>query len=119
MKRYIVCDEYSDYKNISDYKDLKKLLIDELKRDTFENCEQDIVENNFKVMEKLALEDYTDINYLKEQLMGFGWYVMDLIQLQQDLSNFQTYKHGAGCPCIPHDCIEETLEMIDREMREV
>ena len=38
MKQFIVCDEYSDYKNASDYKDLKRLLIEELERDTFENC---------------------------------------------------------------------------------
>lgn len=91
-KRYIVCDEYSDYKNISDYKDLKRLLISELEQDTLNNgCEKDIVESNFKVMKKLAMEDYVDYNYLKEQLQSYGWYIQDIVDLYSDLSNFQAY----------------------------
>ena len=68
-------------------------------------------------MKKLALEDYTDINYLKEQLLSFGWYVQDLTKLQEDLSNFQAYKHGSGCPIIPNDCIEQTLKLIESELK--
>lgn len=120
MKHYIINDAYSDYKNITDEKGLKEYLIEDLKRDTLENGEEDfnIVKNNFEVMEKLALNNY-DFKYLKEQLESFGWYVMDLHQLQQDLSNYQAFKHGTGIPsgCIPKDCIYETLEMIDKDMK--
>ena len=118
MKKYIVCDEYSDYKSISDYNDLKVLLIDEIERDTFENTEdENIVKNNFKVMRKLATEKTEDMNYLKEQLMSFGWYVMDLTSLQNDLNNYQAFKNGSGSPFPPVDCIEETLKMIDKDIR--
>ena len=119
MKRYIVCDEYSDYKDISNYDDLKLLLIDEIERDTFKNIEDEsIVENNFKEMRKLATEKVEDINYLRKQLMSFGWYVMDLISLQNDLNNYQAYKYGNGSPLPPpHDCIEETLKMIREDMK--
>lgn len=117
MKNFILCDEYSDYKNACTYKELKQTLIEELERDTFENFEEDIAKNNFKVLKRLALEDYTDINYIKEQLLSFGWYVQDLHKLQDDLMNFQAYKHGAGAPSIPNDCIEQTLKMIESEMK--
>ena len=97
MKRFIVSDDYSDYKDITDEKGLKRLLIDELERDTLENCEYDIVKNNFKVMKRLATEDYTDLKFIKEELLSFGWYVQDLTQLQDDLSNFQAYKEQLLC----------------------
>jgi hypothetical protein len=120
MKHYILCDEYSNYSEIADEKGLKWALIDELRNDTFNNGEEDfdIVKSNFEVMKKLALNDY-DFNYLKGQLESFGWYIMDLHQLQQDLSNYQAFKHGTGIPsgCIPKDCIYETLEMIDKDMK--
>lgn len=118
MKRFIVMDDYSNYKTIADEKGLKEFLIEDLKRDTMENGKEDfdIVKQNFQVMEKLALSDYT-IDYLKEQLQSFGWYIQDLWQLQEDLSNFQTYKHGVGIPIIPNDCIEQTLKMIESELK--
>ena len=118
MKSFMVFDEYSDYKEKTDYKGLKELLVEELKRDTLENGEEDfnIVENNFKVMIKLALEDYTDLNYLKEQLLSFGWYIQDLGQLQQDLSNFQA-KMNYNTSSQEYNYIEETLKLIDKEMK--
>jgi len=114
MKRFIIFDEYSNYTNITDEKGLKETLIEELRRDTFENGEEDfeIVKNNFKVMEKLALNNY-DFEYLKEQLLSFGWYIQDLVQLQEDLSNFQTYKNKSGL----NGCIEETLKLIESELK--
>lgn len=116
MKRFIVCDDYSDYKNIMSEKELKALLVEDIKNDTLENIDdRDIVENNFEIMEKLALNTYT-IDFLIKELESCGWYVQDLWQLQQDLSNFQTYKHGSGSPCMPNDCIEQTLKMIESEM---
>ena len=118
MKKYIVCDEYSNYKQITDEKGLKEFLVEDLKRDTFESGKDDfeIVKNNFKVMEKLMYNDYT-FDYLKEQLMSFGWYILDLTELQNNLASFQAYKNGVGCPIIKKDCIEETLELIESEMK--
>ena len=118
MNRYLLCDDNdANYNKLVDYKDLRELLIDEVERDTF-NCydDRDIVMNNFKIMRELTKNEY-NYQFIKKELECFGWYVMDLTQLQRDLSNFQAYKHGTGSPCIPHDCIYETLELIDKEMR--
>ena len=111
---FLVSDNYSDYKNISNYKDLKKLLISELKRDTFENCEQNIVENNFKVMEKLALEDYSDIEYIKEQLSSFGWYVQDFRDMQRDINNLREY---LAYKSKDTKAIDEVLDLLDKGVR--
>lgn len=117
MNRYLLCDDYGDYKKLMNYNDLKTILIEEIERDTFENCDdKNIVINNFEIMKKLATQQ-DNYNYIKEELQGFGYYTQDLTDLQRDLSNFQAYKHGTGSPCIPHDCIYETLELIDKEMR--
>ena len=119
MKHYILCDDYSDYREITDEKGLKQLLFDEINTDNWNlavDKDFDSWKTNISVLNKLLLDDY-NFNYIKEELQSYGWYVQDLWDLQRDLSNFQTYKHGSGNPCIPNDCIEETLKMIDREMR--
>lgn len=119
MKRYIVSDDYSNYNDLTDEKGLKQLLFDEISQDNWNVAKDndfDSYKTNIKVLNKLLLDDYT-FDYIKEQLQSYGWYVQDLCDLQRDLSNFQAYKHGTGHPCIPKDCIEETLEMIDKEMR--
>lgn len=93
-KRYIVCDEYSDYKNIMDYKELKQLLINELYDDTitcYENENFDGIKYNIDTFKKLAIEEYTDYEYLKKELISYGWYIQDIVDLYTDLSNFQAY----------------------------
>ena len=117
MKKYIVYDDYTNYTYKKDEKELKALLVEEIKNDTLVCGEDDfeIVKSNFKVMEKLALNDY-DFDYLKDQLQSFGWYIQDLSKLQEELSNYQAYKHGVGAPSYPDDCIEETLKMIEKDM---
>ena len=117
-KHYILCDDYSEFKELSNDNDLKELLIEEIESDTFVNFEENVVKSNFKVLKKLALGDY-NIKYIIEQLEGFGWYVLDLCDLQENLSTYQAYKHGTGIPasCMPKDCIEETLNMINEEIK--
>lgn len=117
MKRYIVFDDYSNKTYEEDEKGLKELLIEELREDTY-NCRDDfnIFKNNFEVIRKFVLNDY-NFDYLKEQLQSFGWYVKDLTTLQKELSDYQAYKHGVGAPSYPNDCIEQTLKMIEEDMK--
>ena len=126
MNKYLVVDEYSDCKKIYNLYELKELLIDEIKRDSFENIDdKDIIRNNFCIMEYLALSKKDDIEYIKEQLKGFGYYVLDLCELQRDLTTFQDYMYNnssvykkADAVLLPHDdCIEETLKLLENEMK--
>lgn len=89
---YLICDDYSDFKAVVDYKDLKRYLVDELKRDTLENVEnENIVKNNFAVMEHLAITDCVKIDYLNEQLKSYGWYIYDLHELYLTINNLNEY----------------------------
>ena len=115
MKRYIIIDSYSDYKKLSDEKGLKELLVEELERDTFESDEENVTKQNFKVMKKLALDDY-NFDYLKDQLESYGWFVMDLCELQKNLNDYQAFKHGVGAPSYPQDCIAKTIDLVDKDL---
>ena len=58
MKNYLLFDDYSDYVDTSSYEDLKRLLIDDIEEDTFNNFEENVVKSNFKLMKKLTEEKY-------------------------------------------------------------
>lgn len=112
MKRFIVYDEYSDYKTLTDEKGLIEILMEDLKRDTLESGEDDfnIVKNNMDVIEQLVYKSYT-ISYLIKELASFGWVVKDLISLHSDLTDFKTYMNNND------KCIQKTLDMIESEMK--
>lgn len=117
MKRYIVFDDCTNCTYKKDEKGLKELLIEEIREDICA-CKDDfdIIKDDFEIMKKLALNDY-NFDYLKEQLQCFNWYVMDLTLLQKQLTDYQAYKHGVGAPSYPNDCIEQTLKMIEEDMK--
>lgn len=87
-KNYLVVDIYGDYKELMNYKGLKQLLLEELVRDTKDNYQEyDIVSINADIFKKLALEEHTSTDYLIEQLEGFGFKVIELLELQRDLED--------------------------------
>ena len=97
MKQYLVVDVYGDYKEEMNYKDLKQLLIEELARDTKDNYrEWEIVSINVEMFSKLALEDFTSTYYLIEQLEGYGYKIIDLLDTQRDLEDIKEYFKGKG-----------------------
>ena len=89
MKDFIILDMYSNFVETTDYKGLKKLLIDEIERDTLttldmiDESNKDIIVNNFKMMRKLATEDYTDVKYLIDELEPFGWNIIDYVKYKE------------------------------------
>lgn len=119
-KIYLVCDNNDcEFNRLMNYEELLVLLLNELEDDTincYENDNLEGVKYNISLYKSFAKEHY-QINEVIKQLEPFGWYVMDLTQLQRDLSNYQAYKNGVGAPIIKQDCIEETLKMIESEMK--
>ena len=93
---FLVSDDFGDFKEIMDYKQLKNMLIDEIVRDTKESTDsfdKDIICNNADMLSKLAKEDFTSLEYINDELSAFGWYVQDLSNLQRDLNNLNEYLH--------------------------
>ena len=119
MKRFMVLDEYGGgYTELLSIEEVKEILVDEIIEDTKNNYDdRDIVINNAKMLGDLVKNKNIDEIYLKAQLSYFGWYVRDILDLQVALNDYQTFKHGSGNPTIVKDCIEETLKMIDEDMR--
>ena len=120
MKHYLVCDD-NDLENnrLMNYEEMLVLLCNEIEDDTincYENDNLEGVKYNVSLLKSLAQEHFQTDRVIKE-LEPYGWYVMDLTQLQRDLSNYQAYKHGVGAPSYPNDCIEQTLKMIEEDMK--
>lgn len=120
MKHYLVCDDNdSDNNKLMSYEEMLVLLCNEVEVDTincYENDNLEGVKHNVSLLKSLAQEHFQTDKVIKE-LEPYGWYVMDLTQLQRDLSNYQAYKHGVGAPSYPNDCIEQTLKMIEEDMK--
>lgn len=92
MKKYMLIDLNSDYKEICDYDKLKDLLIQEIKRDTLDSHEEyGIVENNINVLIKMINESHTTISYIKDILLSYSYKVVDLYDLQRDLEDMKQY----------------------------
>lgn len=93
---FLVSDDFGDFKEIMNYKQLKNMLIDEIVRDTKESTDsfdKDIICNNADMLSKLAKEDFTSLEYINDELSAFGWYVQDLSNLRRDLNNLNEYLH--------------------------
>ena len=93
MKRFLVSDDYGNYKELMGLKDLKALLISELSEDTmicYEDDNKDGVKYNIDLFTKLAKEEIT-FELLEEQLSSFGWYVQDIFELQQGINNLREF----------------------------
>ena len=96
-KNYLVVDIYGDYKELMNYKGLKQLLLEELVRDTKGNYQEyDIVSINADIFKKLALEEHISTDYLIEQLEGYGYKTIDLLDTQRDLEDIKVYFKDKG-----------------------
>lgn len=114
MKQYLVVDLFSDSRWLMNYNDLKDLLIEQLEQDTRENHEDyDIVNNNLKVLTKLAREK-ENLNYLTEQLLSFSFKTIDLLELQRDLFDTKDY-----FDYVKKEKVETFNDVIERINKEV
>lgn len=120
MKNYLIVDMMGDYKEIMDCKDIKDLLIEELVRAieieisiNEESLEKNVLDNVI-VLEKLAREKDTPLDYLEKQLEKFSFKVIDLLQLQRDLEDVKDYFLTDNKGYVGDIC--ETIELINKEV---
>ena len=108
---YLLSDDYGDYKEIIDYKGLKNLLKEEVVRDTLENYQNyNIVRNNINILEKLIEKEF-DLEYITKELLGFGFYVLDLTQLKININDLREYYARDNSDL---NAFDKIIEIIDK-----
>lgn len=89
---YLIVDMNSDYKEIMDYKGAKNLLIDTVQNDLLMNCsDYDVSKYCSDILSKLAKEDFTKEDYIKEELLSYSYKTIDLLDIQRDLEDLKEY----------------------------
>lgn len=113
MKQYLIVDLQGDYIELASLNDIKRLLISEVRDDTFNNYdERDVVEGNVKILCSLASDDM-NLKQMEEELEVYGYKIIDLLDLQRDLEDIKCYfldkEKYVGAVC-------ETIDMINKEV---
>jgi len=84
---YLLLDDYGNGRELFDYKDLRHLAIEEIKGRLFENLdEKDIVRDCVKELEELIKKDYVSANEYIEILECYGWKVINIDYLSNQLN---------------------------------
>lgn len=116
---YLVSDDYGNFKEIMNYKQLKELLIDELIRDTRENIDfenKDVMELNIKQLGELAKDNIVSLDYIKDNLKSYGWSVLNILDVQKGLNDIREYvaRKSTG---VNIKVFDDILKYIDEELK--
>ena len=80
-----------DSQDIYYMEDLKRALINEIKRDTLENTEeQTIVKNNLELLEKVCSNKYTE-SFIIDELKNFGYSIESVYKVIKGLNAINDY----------------------------
>ena len=83
---YLLLDDYGNGRELFDYKDLRHLAIEEIKGRLFENINENyIVRDCVKELEELIKKDYVGANEYIEILECYGWKVINIDYLSNQL----------------------------------
>ena len=115
---YLVSDDYGDFKEIMNYKQLYEMLVDEILRDTLENLDfesKDVMNLNIKQLGKLAKDtSIVDEKYIIDNLKSYGWSVMNIFDIQKSLNDIREYVARKSTDIKVFD---DVLKYIDEELR--
>ena len=112
-----------DSENIYYFEDLRKSLINEIKRDTIENREdKDIVESNLNILERVYDINYGyNENWVIRNLVDYGYSIMKLKDLQDNLLTLKTYfkcHENKGQECEYKNDIDKVMEDINNYFKD-
>lgn len=100
MEQFLLVDLTCDYKEKKSYKELKNRLVELVVTDAIESGyntnDKDILKNDVLILSKLAKEDFVSLDYIKKELEGFSYKVIDLLDLQRDLEDIKQYYSDKG-----------------------
>ena len=106
-----------DSESIYYFEDLRSSLLNEIKRDTIENSEdKGIVESNLKLLDKFYNNNYGyNENWIIEELIKFGYSIMKLKDLQDNLLTLKTYWKYNGSKDINNELVDK-VEKLNEEI---
>lgn len=105
-----------DSQDIYYFEDLKNALINEIKRDTIENNENtNIIESNFKLLEKVYTCGYNSY-FIIEELEKFGYNIVRVRDIQDNLLSLKNYWKYHSIVKIEEN---ENIKNIDNLMKEI
>lgn len=111
---YFVCDVCDDskYGKIMSRKKMYELLIDEIVEDARSNDnDYDIRSECADQLGSLAKNNLVSDKYVIDGLEGYGWYVIDLLQLQRSLEDLKKL--------IGHEIVfDEVIRLINEKAKE-
>ena len=111
---YLVSDDYGDFKEIMNYKQLKELLVDELVNNSKENHkEYDFIKYNLEVLSDIAKEKIA-YNKVIEELQSYGWHVLNVLDIQKGLNDIREYVARKSDKLKVFD---DVLKYIDEELK--
>lgn len=89
---FLVSDDFGDFKEIMNYKQLKEFLIAEIEEDILNwgTDDIDVIKSDFKIMKKLTEEKY-NLEFIKKELESCGWFVQDLSQMERGINNLREF----------------------------
>lgn len=115
---FLISDDYGDFKRIMSYKEARELLINEIVEETQQNCgEYDIVESNTKQLGKIAKDNALNEKYLVENLQSFGWYVVNVLDIQRHLNNLREYLFSINGDDKIVKELDDILNYMDKELK--
>lgn len=111
---YFVCDVCDDskYGKIMSNKKMYELYVDEVIEDAKSNDnDYDIRSSCVEQLGSLAKNNLVNDNYVIQGLEGYGWYVIDLLQLQRSLEDLKKL--------IGHEIVfDEVIRLINEKAKE-
>lgn len=112
---YLVSDDYGDFKEIINFKELKEMLIDEIVEDTRNNYQEyEILDMNVKQLGKIAKDNDMSIDYIIENLNSYGWHVLNIFDIQDEVNSLREYVARKSADTKVFDDI---LKYIDEELK--
>lgn len=112
---YLVSDDYGDFKEIMNYKQLYEMLVDELIEYTKNNYEEyDIVSLNVKQLGELAKNNLVDEKYIVDNLKSYGWSVLNILDIQKGVNDLREYVARKSTDIKVFD---DVLKYIDEELK--
>ena len=104
MKKYLLVDLMSDYRDIMSYKELKDMVVNNIVEDTLENIgDKSIVRTNTLLLEEITKKEPT-MSFIEEELYNNSYKIINLNDLVKDLEDAKDVFSSVKLEQLPTSC---------------